>query len=125
MGVIAVICHRLVGLHSCYVQYVREDACGCYACSCAIALNNHRVGIVPLRVDEDDVVGAFKVESWMLGIHFVEAYGTFSVIKLCYKAQVLILFFNLFAKLFEVFVQLWQLFPKVFQGCVWKGVLSR
>ena len=66
-------------------------------------------------MDEDDVVGAFKVESRMLGIDLVEAYRTFSVIQLCYKAQMLILFFNFFAKLLEVVIELWQLLPKVFQ----------
>ena len=49
----------------------------------------------------------------MHDVNLLKAYGTLAVIKLCYKAKVLVLGLYLLAQLFEVGIELWKFCPKI------------
>ena len=92
-------------------------------------MNEHRILLIALCGEQYDVVGAFKVEEWMVACNLLQRDGSLAYrlsiinvctcyLHLCYKSPALAFAFKHFATLLEVCVELRQVLPEVIYAAV-------
>src|SRR5574344_2275906 len=101
---------------------VGKYACGSYACTSAVALDEHGVFTIALRGEQHDVVAAFQSVEWMTVVHRLQRYTRLAVVHLCHKAPALVFSLQFLSASLKVSIQRRQILPEVVPRAIEEGI---
>ena len=106
---------RQISADICYAYYVCKHSCCGYTGPGAVTFDLHRILLVPLCCNQNDIVAAFKVIERAVAVHLPEAYTCLSIVKCGDKTPASAFLCQFLPACLEFPVKFRNIFPELFE----------